>query len=85
MEAPPRFELGRKAFAELCLTTWLCRHTHIVCRVSKDSTLRPFWVAPQVRRKFANSEFAEGWLRQPEHYDLPQFPFHMIAAFDAII
>ena len=25
MEAPPRFELGRKAFAELCLTTWLWR------------------------------------------------------------
>ena len=23
MEAPPRFELGHKAFAELCLTTWL--------------------------------------------------------------
>ena len=26
LEAPPRFELGHKAFAELCLTTWLwCR------------------------------------------------------------
>ena len=26
LEAPPRFELGRKGFADLCLTTWLwCR------------------------------------------------------------
>ena len=25
MEATPRFELGNRAFAELCLTTWLCR------------------------------------------------------------
>ncbi len=25
MEAPPRFELGRKGFADLCLTTWLWR------------------------------------------------------------
>ena len=26
MEAAPRFELGNKGFAVLCLTTWLCRH-----------------------------------------------------------
>ena len=25
MEAPPRFELGNKGFADLCLTTWLWR------------------------------------------------------------
>ena len=25
MEAPPRFELGNRGFADLCLTTWLCR------------------------------------------------------------
>ncbi len=25
MEATPRFELGNKGFADLCLTTWLCR------------------------------------------------------------
>ena len=25
MEAAPRFELGNKGFADLCLTTWLCR------------------------------------------------------------
>ena len=25
VEAPPRFELGNKAFAELCLTSWLWR------------------------------------------------------------
>ena len=26
LEAPPRIELGNKAFAELCLTAWLWRH-----------------------------------------------------------
>ena len=26
LEAPPRFELGNKGFAGLCLTTWLWRH-----------------------------------------------------------
>ena len=26
VEATPRFELGNKGFADLCLTTWLCRH-----------------------------------------------------------
>jgi hypothetical protein len=26
MEAAPRFELGNRGFADLCLTTWLCRH-----------------------------------------------------------
>ena len=26
MEAPPRFELGHKGFADLCLTAWLWRH-----------------------------------------------------------
>ena len=26
VEAPPRFELGNKGFAGLCLTTWLWRH-----------------------------------------------------------
>ncbi len=32
MEAPPRFELGNEAFAELCLTTWLwCRIYYIDC------------------------------------------------------
>ena len=25
MEATPRFELGNRGFADLCLTTWLCR------------------------------------------------------------
>jgi hypothetical protein len=25
LEAPPRFELGNKGFADLCLTTWLWR------------------------------------------------------------
>ena len=28
VEAAPRFELGNGAFAELCLTTWLCRLSH---------------------------------------------------------
>ena len=26
LEAPPRFELGNRGFAVLCLTTWLWRH-----------------------------------------------------------
>ena len=26
VEAPPGFEPGNRAFAELCLTTWLWRH-----------------------------------------------------------
>ena len=25
LEATPRFELGNRGFADLCLTTWLCR------------------------------------------------------------
>ncbi len=34
MEATPRFELGNKGFADLCLTTWLCRHIHLNRTVS---------------------------------------------------
>ncbi len=30
LEAPPRFELGHKGFADLCLTTWLWRHIYEV-------------------------------------------------------
>ena len=26
MEVPPRFELGNKGFADLCLTTWPWHH-----------------------------------------------------------
>ena len=33
MEAPPRFELGHKGVADLCLTTWLW------CRIRKDALL----------------------------------------------
>ncbi len=28
VEAAPRFELGNKGFADLCLTTWLCRQKY---------------------------------------------------------
>ena len=28
-KAPPRFELGNKGFADLCLTTWLWRRIQI--------------------------------------------------------
>ncbi len=28
-KAAPRFELGDKGFADLCLTTWLCRRQEI--------------------------------------------------------
>src|SRR5262249_16366912 len=27
-QAAPRFELGNRGFADLRLTTWLCRHSH---------------------------------------------------------
>ena len=37
VEVPPRFELGRGAFAELCLTTWLW---HLMKYGAKDSLLR---------------------------------------------
>ena len=30
MEAPPRFELGHRGVADLCLTTWLWLHLHII-------------------------------------------------------
>ena len=33
MEATPRFELGNKGFADLCLTTWLCRHKCSGCKM----------------------------------------------------
>lgn len=29
LEAPPRFELGHRGFADLCLTTWLWRRIQI--------------------------------------------------------
>ena len=28
LEAAPGFEPGNEGFAVLCLTTWLCRHSH---------------------------------------------------------
>ena len=37
VEAAPRFELGDKGFADLCLTTWLCRHWS----GKRDSNSRP--------------------------------------------
>ena len=30
LEAPPRFELGNKGFADLCLTTWLWRRIYYI-------------------------------------------------------
>mgnify|MGYP007084917870 CR=1 FL=1 len=30
MEAPPRFELGNRSFADSCLTTWLCRRNAVI-------------------------------------------------------
>ncbi len=42
MEAPPRFELGHKAFAELCLTTWLWRHTLLKALIQKTHRFASF-------------------------------------------
>ena len=39
MEAAPRFELGNKGFADLCLTTWLCRQ--LIWSGKRDSNPRP--------------------------------------------
>ena len=38
LEAAPRFELGSKGFAHLCLTTWLCR---LKWSGKRDSNSRP--------------------------------------------
>ena len=38
LEATPRFELGNKGFADLCLTTWLCR---LIWSGKRDSNSRP--------------------------------------------
>ena len=40
MEATPRFELGNKGFADLCLTTWLCRHLFSAFPTSQESWLK---------------------------------------------
>ena len=40
LEAPPRFELGHKAFAELCLTTWLWRRIMFVYTIVYDKRRR---------------------------------------------
>ena len=53
LEATPGFEPGDKGFADLCLTTWLCRLMsqplpHPVDRMSKTTfilILHPFWAA----------------------------------------
>ena len=39
LEATPGFEPGNKGFADLCLTTWLCRRLNIIVfhRVENDS------------------------------------------------
>ncbi len=39
MEAPSRFELENKAFAELCLTTWLWRHIKFYDKRRKNMRL----------------------------------------------
>ena len=41
MEATPRLELGNKGFADLCLTTWLCRRNWSGLRGS--NSLPPPW------------------------------------------
>ena len=50
MEAPPRFELGHKAFAELCLTTWLWRHMILKVLIQKTQVLCVFCIIWSGRR-----------------------------------
>ena len=45
MEAPPRFGLGHKGFADLCLTTWLWRRIWSGLRVSVSALDTPRSVA----------------------------------------
>ena len=53
VEAPPRFELGNKAFAELCLTTWLWRRI-FDCMI-KDANICVFYHIFWSGRRDSNS------------------------------
>gem|GEM_PF-3069767 len=43
MEAPPRFELGHRGFADLCLTTWLWRRIELYARSVKKMPIKFNW------------------------------------------
>ena len=43
MEAPTRFELVNKGFADLCLTTWLRRQTKKWSGLRGSNSLPPPW------------------------------------------
>ena len=43
MEATPRLELGNKGFADLCLTTWLCRRMERVTRLELATSTLARW------------------------------------------
>ena len=43
LEAPPRFELGHRGFADLCLTTWLWRRIELYARSVKKMPIKFNW------------------------------------------
>ena len=51
LEAPPRFELGRKGVADLCLTTWLW------CRKTKDAHYLSVFLKMERKTRFELATF----------------------------
>ena len=43
LEAPPRFELGHRGFADLCLTTWLWRRIELYALSVKKMPIKFNW------------------------------------------
>ena len=43
LEAPPRFELGHRGFADLCLTTWLWRRIELYSLSVKKMPIKFNW------------------------------------------
>ena len=45
LEAAPRFELGNRGFADLCLTTWLCRLIVLMYKLERKKGFEPSTLA----------------------------------------
>ena len=56
LEAPPRFELGRIGFADLCLTTWpWCQYFVFEDSTFEDGLSRPQTSTPPLERVLVDS------------------------------